>query len=90
MIFMINTIRKFLSKKITFARHKFGQLEAPRTKTRSLVQKPQPLEKCQFENYSNPIASHCMVQCDAIRREQPEIDTFQDAATSEVMNQSQL
>ena len=44
---------------ITFVRHEYGRVEVLRIKMSSLVQKLDPLEKCQFSNCSNLIASHC-------------------------------
>ena len=46
-------------QKITFARHENGRVGVFRMKMRTLVQKLQPLEKCQFSNCSHLIASHC-------------------------------
>ena len=47
-------------QKITFSRHEYGQIGVFRNKMISLVQKLQPLEKCQFSNCSHLIASHCI------------------------------
>ena len=47
------------AQNITFARHEYGRVRVIRIKMRTLVQKLQPLEKCQFLNCSQLIASHC-------------------------------
>ena len=54
-------VQTSFEEKITFSRNDYGQVGVFRIKMRSLVQKLQPLEKCQFFNCSHLIASHCKV-----------------------------
>ena len=48
-------------EKITFARYEYGQVGVFRIKIRSLVQKLQPLEKCQSSKCFHLIESHCRI-----------------------------
>ena len=54
-------VQTSFEEKKAFPIHEYGRLGDFRIKMRSLIQKLQPLKKCQFSNCSHLIVSHCRV-----------------------------